>query len=405
MPRTRATSKEAGAQHSDRLDAGPAGRYPTLAAPSPAQGILETWADYLCARARAEASMAWTEPVHSKRQIDRAGEDLVRGDVLDEDRKSAAAVVANWRSSHAFPLNTLQMNLRQQAKKVEAAALVAQRLKRAHSIEFKLRRFPGMRLSRMQDLGGARAVMSTVPAVRSLLAGFDRSRSLHERVREDDYIETPKDSGYRSVHRVYRYRSNYANQQQWDGLLIELQFRSKLQHAWATAVETVGTFLDQSLKSSQGSGDWLHLFKNISSAFAAREGCPAVPGTYEGAELLAFVRDESRRLGIAKKLNQFRAALRHASSVERSKKTLFLMQLSADGTQLYLESFPSMAVATDRYAEVERRVETEGGDAVLVRATSLDALRAAYPNYFLDTEQFLSELDGLSAARSGRRRA
>ena len=44
------------------------------------------------------------------------------------------------------------------------------------------------------------------------------------------------------------------------GLRIEIQIRSRLQHAWATAVETVDAFSGTSLKTTGGSGsektDW-----------------------------------------------------------------------------------------------------------------------------------------------------
>jgi len=38
--------------------------------------------------------------------------------------------LANWRSTHTFPLNTMQMLLRRIAKSVDKTALIAQRLKR-----------------------------------------------------------------------------------------------------------------------------------------------------------------------------------------------------------------------------------------------------------------------------------
>jgi hypothetical protein len=69
----------------------------------------------------------------------------------------------------------------------------------------------------------------------------------------------------------------------YNGLRIEMQLRSRLQHAWATAVETVGTFLRQALKSSQGEGAWLKFFALMGSALARREHTPLVPGT-PGAE-------------------------------------------------------------------------------------------------------------------------
>ena len=51
----------------------------------------------------------------------------------------------------------------------------------------------------------------------------------------DDYITTPKDSGYRGVHLIYRYYSD--KNETFNGLKIEVQIRTALQHAWATAVD------------------------------------------------------------------------------------------------------------------------------------------------------------------------
>ncbi|MEX3614165.1 MAG: hypothetical protein VB141_10545 [Burkholderia gladioli] len=47
-------------------------------------------------------------------------------------------------------------------------------------------------------------------------------------------------------------------------------------------------------------------------------------------------------------------------------------------------------LAVKEYAETERSINGEpGSDAVLVAADSLEALRMAYPNYFLDTQYFI----------------
>ncbi|WP_457767666.1 RelA/SpoT domain-containing protein [Cyanobium sp. ULC082] len=70
----------------------------------------------------------------------------------------------------------------------------------------------------------------------------------HKLLRVDNYQAEPKPSGYRGIHLIYRYRSNKS--ETYNGLLLEVQIRSPLQHAWATAVETVGTFLKQSLKGT-----------------------------------------------------------------------------------------------------------------------------------------------------------
>ena len=74
---------------------------------------------------------------------------------------------------------------------------------------------------------------------------------------------------------IYRYKNKLASD--YDTLRIELQIRTKLQHIWATAVESMGTFLGQALKSRQGDQEWLDFFAATSSAFAYKEGCVPIP--------------------------------------------------------------------------------------------------------------------------------
>jgi hypothetical protein len=65
----------------------------------------------------------------------------------------------------------------------------------------------------------------------------------------------------------------------YNGLKVEIQIRTTLQHVWATAVETVGTFIQQALKSSQGEAEWLRFFALMATHMALREGRQPVPGT------------------------------------------------------------------------------------------------------------------------------
>jgi len=47
-----------------------------------------------------------------------------------------------------------------------------------------------------------------------------------------------------------------------------MQIRSRVQHAWATAVETVDMFSGQALKSSHGDDKWLRFFAVAASEMA-----------------------------------------------------------------------------------------------------------------------------------------
>jgi hypothetical protein len=75
----------------------------------------------------------WAYREYTKGEIDRAGELLApwwHTGVPHAELGKAFVIIENWRSSHAFPLNTFQVRLRHRAKKVEDNVLVAQRLKR-----------------------------------------------------------------------------------------------------------------------------------------------------------------------------------------------------------------------------------------------------------------------------------
>ena len=199
---------------------------------------------------------------------------------------SALQTLNNWRSCHAYPINTFNATLRNKVSVVSPTAIVAQRLKRAPSIVSKLQRFHAMKLSTMQDIGGLRGVVKTNKQVYRLLQNYLSSRFDHELVVARDYIKNPKTSGYRSVHLVYKYRNK--REPHYDGLQIELQIRNRVQHAWATAVETMGTFLDHSLKSSEGPSEWLNFFSLSGSAFAHLEGTTPVSGYEHLSRLETF---------------------------------------------------------------------------------------------------------------------
>jgi hypothetical protein len=309
----------------------------------------------------------------------------------------ALDVVGNWRAIHAFPLNTFQVRLRTAAAMVYKNALVAQRLKRLSSIEFKLRRFPGMSLARMQDIGGCRAVLRNPAEVRRLSRDYRSSRMKHHLVNEKDYITDPKDSGYRGIHLMYRYHSDRKGT--YNGLLIELQIRSLLQHAWATAVETVGIFLEHSLKSSMGPEQWLRFFALSASAFARVERAPLVPGTPRTKrELGREIRRVQRQLDVQQKLRTFGRALQVTEKTTPRNAHFYLLSLTPGTLTIFSYRKGELEEATAHYLQVEREAEgVPGAQAVLVSAESFKALRRAYPNYYLDTQVFLRRLAGALA--------
>jgi hypothetical protein len=342
-----------------------------------------------------DRTMVWAIPRYSPAQVDAAG------DVLNDDSANAAdfdaalEVVNNWRSCHSFPLNTLQMALRRKAGTVSVKhvnPLVAQRIKRLPAIIHKLKRLPKLKLSVLQDIGGCRAVMGDIKLVHALRTAFSATQMRHELVAEDDYLAKPKKSGYRGIHLVYAYRSDRTTT--FDGLKIEIQLRSRLQHAWATAVETVGMFSAQYLKSSQGDPNWLRFFVLMGSVIALRENATLVPGTHSTPrDLIAELKLVADELDARRRLVAYGQALK---LVEPDSGSYFLLQLDSHTEKLTVTGYRrnDLATAEADYARVERSaMGNPGADAVLVSVDSVKLLRAAYPNYFADTKRFVEILD------------
>jgi len=339
--------------------------------------------------------MGWVSPQYSRSQVKKAGKVISRDGAAPQARRDALEVVGNWKSAHSYPLNAIVMNLRKWASDVDADALVAQRIKRLPSIEAKLRRIPSLSLASMQDLGGCRVVLPSLEQVMALERKCLASRQRHHLVTEDYYIEQPKASGYRSDHLVYEYQSDRSPA--WSGLTIELQLRTSLQHAWATAVETVGLFTNQALKASQGEGDWLRFFVLASSEFAAIEGTARVPGTPDDpAELRRELTALARELNVVRRLQGYSATLKLVQQ-ELNQTDFFLLTLNIDEGRLTVRGYRDLQRAAADYAEVEGR-ESGSIDVVLVKTGSVAALHAAYPNYFFDTTRFIHALQNVLAS-------
>jgi hypothetical protein len=107
-----------------------------------------------------------------------------------------------------------------------------------------------------------------------------------------------------------------------------MQLRSHMQHAWATAVETVGTFVNQALKSSQREEDWLRFFALMGTAFAVRENTAPVPGAPDrDDELIRGLRDYAARLDISRRLRAYGATLNVLEEPHAKDDHYFLLEL------------------------------------------------------------------------------
>ena len=347
--------------------------------------------------------MAWAKPEYSKRRVDRAGKEYAAGPHSLQEYVETMAIIDNWRSAHSFPLNTMQMLLRKRARTVDPAADVVQRLKRFPSIAAKLRKLGSFGLSNIQDIGGCRAVVKDMDRLDKLMDAFLlRGRDSHVLKGIDDYVwdDGPRSTGYRSVHFIYAFQSD-ANPD-YNSLRIEIQLRTRRQHAWATAVETVAAFTGEPLKSGEGDPEWLRFFALMGSEIAGLERAPLVPQTPRRSSILrAEIRDLARKLDVENRLRAYQATMdimgkAFGEGADTYKLHYFLLCRNAVGRELDVTGYAKTALrfATQDYKNLElATANTPEADVVLVSADDLKALKRAYPNYFADTSEFLKMLN------------
>jgi hypothetical protein len=339
--------------------------------------------------------MEWAVLRYSKKTVIRAGQALLNPDpITDEDWDQLWDIISNWRASHNFPLNTFQNGLRKRARKIDKNCIVAQRIKRLVSIALKLQRFPQM--TPVTDARHRRLPRHPFNHLRRAKIGsrLQTSNLKHELVTEDDYIRTPRESGYRGVHLIYKYRSD--KRTEYNGLKIEMQLRSQMQHIWATAVETVGTFTEQALKSSQGEADWLRFFALMGTVFADAERAPPVPNTPDGKTLVAELRALTSKLSVQSQLDTFGSAVQVIEGREDRNDHYYLLELDPRNKKVNVSAYSAAEseAAETAYLQVEKKLNKQtGAQAVLVSVDKVSSLRRAYPNYFLDTRNFVSLLN------------
>lgn len=337
---------------------------------------------------------------YTKSQVNKAGKVLYRkiwerSDEFSNIQLAKAFIALNyWRTCHIYPINTFQSTLRNKLKRIDKNAIVVQRLKRLPSIILKLNRFPKMKLTRMQDIGGLRAIVSSMKEVEKLVANYEETNFTHELYKMDNYIIKPKYSGYRSIHLVYRYRN--PKKTDYNGLFVELQIRTRIQHSWATAVETMGTYLDHALKSSEGPEEWLHFFKLAGSAFAILE--KTLPEReyqkFSEFQIYNMLIKQAKQLDIKHKLMAFSIATRNVvEDTSKGKYYLIVLDLHEKSVGINTYSKNRLEEANKDYLEIEKDISKgKNLQAVLVSADSVKLLKQAYPNYFLDTSEFIKQL-------------
>jgi ppGpp synthetase/RelA/SpoT-type nucleotidyltranferase len=354
--------------------------------------------------------MKYEKLKYSSKDINSAGEILKNKNSSKENTDRALKILNNFRASHSYPLHIFQVNLKNNSLRRDKKALISQRLKRVSSVIKKLNRVYGnnssIRLFQIQDIAGCRTVVKNYSLAEELFEFYIKGRNLkHNFIKSNDYVTYPKDDGYRSFHIVYEFKSDKAKKD-YNGRRIEIQIRTQLQHLWATAVETVDFFTRQHLKLSEGNPEWEEFFRLVSSAFAIKENCPIVNKTPSNKkELYSKIREKEKQLDVINKLTKWDDALRliDEKQLKNKEARFFLLELDISREDLFIQTYKANEEeeATKEYAKLEKKYKDQKDyDIVLVGVDAAKDLKKAYPNYFIDTKDFVKELKEVLGKKS-----
>ena len=333
---------------------------------------------------------------YGRNQINKAGEEMM----TSKDPiivKSAIEKINDWRSLHTIVLELLQnrVNTLLSTNSIPIV-LSSHRLKRLASIQYKLDVNPTMRLGGMQDIGGLRIVVENINTLNALNVLLHKSTFDGFKFEKYyNYVEAPKNSGYRSIHFIYKFVSIDNN---YDGLRVELQIRTKLQHSWAMAVETAELTTQTRLKSSQGADEWLNYFKVIASLFAIKEETPILSMHQDNNnnmyDLMKIFYEMDSHYHLSEKLKALRITTKHAID-EENNDGYYILNINFQKQTVTVSSYSidKEEQANDHYTRLERASKEDLNAVVLVSVPRMRELQEAYPSYFLDTKDFLTALD------------
>ena len=243
----------------------------------------------------------------------------------------------------------------------------------------------------MHDLAGCRVIFESLNELYDFRRQiFDRKWE-HERTSGEkyNYIDTPKVTGYRGIHDVYKTRLRQAAAQPWSGLMVEIQYRTEVQHAWATAVEVADTLQGRRIKFDRD-GD--RFFQLCSEVLARKyEGMKSCLPEVSDKNLLKELATHEKNHGTLGFLGELRE-----EDIDFSKSSYLVLILDE---KMEVATFDDPISALEYRTKMEK--EKSQANVVYVSAENPTAIKKTFQNYFKNTRDFVEMIrksldDGLS---------
>ncbi len=319
---------------------------------------------------------------HSKSRIDKAGQALAKGKARSEEELvELEGVFDDFRKEHLKPLTDLTIELQRWLTDYGAKYYIAQRLKRKPQIVRKLTRLH-VRLSQLQDIGGCRIIVADNRDVDRIQRFLTERLSKTTEIKITDYREKGRDdTGYRALHLLFTR----------NGLSLELQVRSQIQHYWAESIERTSVVYGHHLKEKEGDPRVINYFKALSDVFYEIESGrqPAPQSKIEIDKLRVTTEEIIVASDSNKVFDSFvnEDIIKTLTAIE-SKRTgfnnwimVFNWNTGSFTTWDIVDRDPELASA--KYGDYERQFPAQHGfEVVMIGSSDVATVRETHSHYF-----------------------
>lgn len=325
-------------------------------------------------------------PALSKNRVDKAGAALARPPEYETfEYLELEEVFDQYRAQHLGPLSRTTSAIQSWLTDYGNSYYIAQRLKRKPQIARKLRRL-STRLTQLQDIGGLRIIVANNAAVDELNDFLElqiESSDQMQSIRTTDHREKGKDvTGYRALHKIISR----------DGVTLEIQVRSRIQHYWAENIEKTSVISQTHLKEGEGAPEILEYFKTLSDIFYEVENGRALSNvdrvSFERKRQAAEFEIEKSRLN--RLLSSFidEDVIKTLSSKESSGRHslnnwLLVFNWNSGNFVSWDEVDRDPIKASDKYSSYEKMFKSEDGyEVVLIGSSDIATVRETHSHYF-----------------------
>ena len=338
--------------------------------------------------------------------IRKIGEKLREGIELTEEEKLE---FDNFREAHNIIIKLFTIEL----KKVNFSKqhLTASRNKRIETIISKLCRPEKPKLDRIHDIAGTRIIFENIKSLEDYIDILENTElvnfkeKINEYKKRYNYIKNPKSDGYRSIHKVFYYSSNIPystlNEKRFnlENKKIELQLRTRLQHIWATTVEIYDIINKSNIKT--GTHNKLEtkeglFFKKCSLVFEGIE-------SNDVEKIKININEIFRDKDLVEIYNRLKG-IKNIKNIQLPKTLgsdevfILITDLNKGKTTFFTTDPIEKNDKQDTFLinASYRRLEEKNtkGEYILLLLTlgDIKKLKNVYPNYFLNTNKFISIL-------------